>query len=143
MIKKIATGIAAATLAFSALPAMAQDDYVEEPRTTWELRFIELAPGAENDFLEKMNTYWNPAREKAGMQPATVHFLHNGKYNLLLVLDMPGGMATFDTHRSPGRMAFREAMMELAGSEEAMEKLMEEGDKLVKDSMSIFSHTHP
>ena len=145
MIKKFAIGLAAASMALTAAPSWAQDDddYVEEPRTTWELRFIDLAPGAENDFLDRIDKYWNPAREKAGMKPAKVHFLHNGKYDLMLVLEMPGGMATFDTHRSEGRMAIQKALIEIAGSEEALEKAIEDGDKLVKDTMSIFSHTHP
>lgn len=144
MIKKIAFSLAAATMALTAAPAIAQDDdYVEQPRTTWELRFIELAPGAEGAFLESLEKYYNPAREKAGMKPAELHFLHNVSHDILLVMEMPGGMANFDTHRSDSRMAFRAALIEVTGSEEAMEKLFEESEKLIKAERSVFSHTHP
>lgn len=146
MIKKITASLAAASLAFSALPAFAQDaeeEYVEEPRTTWELRFIDLTPGSEGAFLDQLNNYFNPAREKAGMKPVEVHFLHNGQYNLLMVMEMPGGMAMFDTHRNETGMAFQAALLEIAGSEEELEKIFEAGDKLVKDTRSIYSHTHP
>ncbi len=145
MIKKIAFSLAAASMALTAAPAMSQDDaeYVEQPRTTWELRFIDLAPGAEGDFLDRMDKYFNPAREKAGMKPITVHYLHNGQYDMLLVLDMPGGMATFDTHRNDTRVAFQAALLEIAGSEEALAKMREEGDKLVEGTRSIYSHSHP
>lgn len=144
MIKKITFSLAAASMAFTAAPAMAQDDeeYVEEPRTTWELRFIDLSPGSEGAFLERSETF-NAARVKAGMKPVKIHFLHNGKYDLLLVLDMPDGMATFDTHASDRRRTFRSAMEEALGGEEALNTFYEEGNKLVEDTMSIFSHTHP
>ncbi len=145
MIKKFAISLAAASMALTAAPAIAQDDgeYVEAPRTTWELRFIDLAPGAEGEFLDRMEKYFNPAREKAGMKPVKVHYLHNGQYDMLLVLDMPDGMATFDTHRSDRRVAFQEALSGMFENDEARDKFFKEGEKLVEGTRSIFSHTHP
>ncbi len=142
MIRTLTRGIAAASLMLVAAPTIAQEE-PEQARTTYELRFIDLSPGSEGAFLERLDKYFNPAREAAGMQPAQVHFLHNGDYDLLLVLDMPGGMGTFDTHAPATGLAFRAALLELAGSEEALEKLNKDGSDLVSKTKSIYSHTHP
>ncbi|MFN2100884.1 hypothetical protein [Altererythrobacter sp. MF3-039] len=142
MIKKIAFSLAAASMAFTAAPVIAQDGE-EEVRTTWELRFIDLAPGAEGEFLERTEKYYNPAREAAGMKPVQIHYLHNGDYDLLLVMDMPDGMASFDTHDSARRTTYRAALEEAAGGEEALKQLNESGRDLVEGTKSIFSHSHP
>ena len=66
-----------------------------------------------------------------------------GRWDVMMIFEMPGGMAMLDTHNPPERRAFRDAFIKIAGSEEEARKIWEEDAKLVKDSMTTYSHTHP
>jgi len=121
---------------------MAQEE--EEPRTTYSVTMLKLADGADNRWAEIRAEYIEPAREAAGLSPQTVHWVMlNEDYDIILISEMPRGMASFDAHANPERAAFWEAMTEIAGSEEALEELSDEWGTLVESSSTVYTHTHP
>jgi len=142
MIKTLARGIAVASLAFAAVPAIAQNE-AEEPRTTYRIEFVKFAPNADDRWIELGEKYWGPADDAAGLKRPTIHWLMGGEWDVMLVFEMPRGMAMLDAHRSPERKALREAFIKIAGSEEEAKKIWAEADTLEADSMTYFSHTHP
>ncbi|WP_427969454.1 hypothetical protein [Altererythrobacter sp.] len=142
MLNKFALGLAAAaTLAFAA-PAHAQDD-PEAPRTTYMIEYIKLKDGSGQRWSELEEKYFEPAAEAAGLPKAQVHWLVAGPWDIMMIFTMPRGMASLDTHASPERKAFNEALAKIAGSEEAAKKITDESDSLETESMQTFSHTHP
>jgi len=105
---------------------------------------LKLADGADNRWAEIRSEYVDPAREAAGLSPQTVHWVMlNEDYDIIIVSEMPRGMASFDAHANPERAAFWEAMTEAVGGEEALEALGDEWDTLVESSTTIYTHTHP
>ncbi len=142
MIRKLTFALAATASAFSAAPVIAQDS-TEQARTTYELRFIDLAPGAEGRWMELVDKYYAPARAAVGLPPINVHFMMTGDYDLLLPIVMPRGMAAFDSHSNPDGQALNKAFIQLAGGEENAKKIREEMGTLVERTKSVYSHTHP
>ena len=146
MIRTLLGGMAAASLAFAAIPATAQDDdnYVEEPRTTYAITFIKLAEGAETRWLEMHEKYVVPARKAAGHAPEQVHFVMlNDDYNLIVVREMPDGMAAFDSHRPEARTAFRNEVTKIAGGPDNIQAVIDEWDGLEEKTKTVYTHTHP
>lgn len=141
MIRKLMIGLAATSMAFTAAPIMAQDE--EEARTTYRIEYIDLADGAGDRWTELGEKYFGPATDEAGLKRPTIHWLMTGRWDVMMIFEMPGGMAMLDTHNPPERRAFRDAFIKIAGSEEEARKIWEEDAKLVKDSMTTYSHTHP
>ena len=142
MIRTLMGGIAAASLAMTAVPAFAQDE-TEEARTTYMIEFLRFAPDKEDKWNEMNEKYWNPAAEAAGLPVPTVHWLVDGEWNLMVVRELPRGLASFDTHASPERDRWREEYHKLVGGEEAAKAMHEENGQLIEASKRIFSHTHP
>lgn len=141
MIRTIARGLAVASLAFVAVPAIAQD--AEEPRTTYSITFLKFDGDGADKWAELNDKYWAPAAKAAGLPVETVHWMLDGDYDLMVVREIPRGMAAYDTHNSPERKAWREAYVKLVGGEDAVKKLEADNAGLVKDSKRFFSHTHP
>lgn len=140
--KTVKLMLATAACAVISVPAMAQEE--EEPRTTYTVTMIDLADGADDRWAEIRSEYVEPAREAAGLPAQTVHWVMlNEDYDIIIVSEMPRGMASFDSHANPERAAFWAAMTEIAGSEEALEALGDEWDDLVVSSHTVYTHTHP
>lgn len=142
MIRNLTFAFAAATFALTATPAFAQDDE-EQPRTTHAIQYIKLKDGAAQRWSELGEKYFEPAAKAAGLPPAEVHYLVAGPWDIMMIFTMPRGMASLDTHASPERAAFFAALVEIAGSEEEAQKILDESDSLERDSVRTFSHTHP
>lgn len=142
MIKLLKSGAALAALAFVTVPALAQEE-PEEQRTTYEIRFLDLAPGADGEWMETMEKHYLPARAAAGLPTPEVHWITAGPWDIMMLLEMPDGMATMDSHNPRLGVAFRKALLAQEGSEEAVKALNEKSSKLVTRSNSYYSHTHP
>lgn len=142
MMRKICMAAAAASIAFAAVPAVAQNE-PEEPRTTYRIVLLKLKPGADDRWTELSQKYYGPADDAAKLKRPTIHWLVSGPWDLMLVQEMPSGMAALDKHNSAERVARRQAMAKIAGSEEAAAKIRDEADSLVAESSVVFSHTHP
>ncbi|MFA6220184.1 MAG: hypothetical protein WC692_10465 [Erythrobacter sp.] len=141
MIRNIAIGFAAVTTFAFATPALAQDE--EQPRTTHAIEYIKLADGQERRWAELGEKYFAPAAKAAGLPAAQVHYLTGGPWDIMMIFTLPRGMASLDTHASPEREAFWEALVKIAGSKEEAQKLVDESDAIETESMRTFSHTHP
>jgi hypothetical protein len=133
----------AAAMAFVAVPAVAQNAEPEEPRTTYQITLVNLADGADDRWQEIMTEHTIPARQAAGLSPPTVHWLMAGPWQLMIITEMPDGLAALDAHTSRAGAAFQAALRQQMGSEAAVDALNEELDRLVEDSQRTFSHTHP
>jgi hypothetical protein len=120
---------------------MAQDE--EQPRTTYAIEYIKLADGKAQRWAELGEKYFGPAAEAAGLPKAQVHYLMTGPWDIMMIFTMPRGMASLDTHASPERKAFWEALVKIAGSKEEAQKLLDESDSIETENMRTFSHTHP
>lgn len=145
MIGKIFTALAVSSLTLAAVPASGQTapSQTEEKRTTYRVQYIKLKPGADDRWSELRNKYYDPAATAAKLPPAQVHWMMDGPWDLMLLLEMQGGMASLDQHNSPARAAFRQAFIKIAGSEDAAKKIWDEADSLIANSNTAFSHTHP
>jgi hypothetical protein len=133
----------AAAIACISLPAGAQNAEPEEARTTYQITYVNLAPGADERWMEILSDHTNPARQAAGLPLPTVHWLVGGPWQLMLVTEMPDGMAALDSHNPRVAAAYRAALLQREGSEAAADALDKEMDGLVEDSERLFSHTHP
>lgn len=142
MIGKISAAIAAASLMFVTMPAAAQSE-PEAPRTSYRIVYLKLKPGADERWTELSEKYYGPAQDAAKVKRPVIHWLMTGTWDLMLVQELPRGMATLDQHETPERAAMRAAMAKVAGSAEAAKKIFDEADSLVADSNTTYSHTHP
>src|SRR3546814_469492 len=103
MFRKLTIGFAAASMAFLAVPATAQE--AEEPRTTYRIEYLKLKPGMEQRWIEMGEKYYGPATEAAGQKHPTIHWLMSGPWDIMMVFELPRGMAMLDSHNSPERTA--------------------------------------
>jgi hypothetical protein len=142
MIRKISAAIAAISFAFATLPAAAQTE-PEEARTTYRIVLLKLKPGKDERWSELSEKYYVPARDAAKVKQPKVFWLVTGSWDLMLIQEMPRGLATLDQHESPERAAMRQALVKIAGSEDAAKKINVESDSLVAESSTTYSHTHP
>ena len=134
---------ASAALALLATPAMAQDE-PEEARTTYQVTMFKFADGADDRWMEIMTNHIFPAQQAAGQTPDVIHWvMTNPDYDIILVSEMEGGMANFDSHASPSRAAFMTALTANVGGEAALESLTTEWNALTKDEVTFYTHTHP
>ncbi|MBE5073195.1 hypothetical protein IM511_02610 [Erythrobacteraceae bacterium E2-1 Yellow Sea] len=141
MFKKYALGLAAASVALFATPAFAQDE--EEARTTYRIELLKLKNGKDQRWAEMGEKYFGPATDAAGLKRPTVHWMMAGPWDIMMVFELPRGMSTLDTHNASERVAFRKALIEVAGSEEEAKKIWAEDGEIVVNSMVTYSHTHP
>ncbi|NNC72358.1 MAG: hypothetical protein HKN78_05715 [Sphingomonadaceae bacterium] len=124
-----------------AAPASAQG--AEEARTTYQVSFLEFEDGADERWNEIMTDHYIPAYRSAGLPVPVIHWVMDGSWNIMIVREMPDGMATLDSHNSRSRTAWRAALVAQLGSEEAFETLIEEVGGLIEDGARYFTHTHP
>lgn len=142
MLKICKAALAAASVALLAVPATAQDE--EEPRTTWRVMLIDVADNGMGRWQEIVMDHVIPAQEAAGLPTVQLHWIAvNDDWDMIVINEMPGGMATFDTHANPQRAAFFAALVAQEGSEEAAEALMNELDGLEDKVKAFYTHTHP
>ncbi|MBX7540297.1 hypothetical protein [Qipengyuania sphaerica] len=141
MFKKIAIACAAASMAITAAPIIAQD--AEEARTTYRLEYINFAPGGAEKWNEAMTTYVNPARAELGMPAQEVHWLMAGDWEILIVTEMPRGMAMLDRHQAGQFANLEKNIVGRIGSEEKAKAMREEIDGMITSRMVTYSHTHP
>lgn len=135
------TILAATALSLLATPALAQD---EEPRTTYAVTVLEFTDDADQDRWLEMRGMVDAARAQAGLPADTVHWVMlNEDWDIMIVSEMPDGMAAFDTHGTPSRAAFVAALRELAGGAEGLEAWGEEIDAMIEERHTIYTHTHP
>jgi len=134
--------LAAAALFSLAAPSLAQDE-PEEARTSYQVTFVKFADGAAERWQEINNDHFMPARQAAALPAPTVHWMMDGPWDLMVVTEMPDGLAALDSHNPQGRVRYDAAILAQEGSEEAVTALQEEMQGLIDDSQRYFTHTHP
>lgn len=139
MIRKFAIGFAAASLALSA-PSVAQE---EEARTTYRIEYINFAPGGAEKWDEAMTTYVNPARAELGFPEQEVHWLMAGDWEIMIITEMPEGLAMLDTHQAARFEPLNQNIAARIGSEEEAMAMRKEIDGMIQNRMVTYSHTHP
>lgn len=142
MMNRFKCAFAATALANLVAPAVAQDE-PEEVRTSYQVTFLKFADGAGERWLEIMNDHFMPARQAAALPAPTVHWMMDGPWDLLVVTEMPDGLAALDSHNPQARVRYDAAILAQEGSEEAVTALNEEMQDLVDDSQRYYTHTHP
>lgn len=142
MLKTCKAALVAASFALLAVPATAQEE--EEPRTTWRVLFIDVADGKMGRWQEIVMDHIIPAQQAAGVPVAQLHWIApSDDWDMIIMNEMPRGMAAFDTHSNPEREALFAALVEQEGSEEAVQALWEELDGLEDKTKEFFTHSHP
>src|SRR3546814_2563774 len=106
-----------------AVPASAQE--TEEARTTYRIEYLKLKPGMEQRWIEMGEKYYGPATKAAGQKQPTIHWLMSGPWDIMMVFELPRGLATLDSHNPPERTTWEAAFQKVAGSEEAAKKLID------------------
>lgn len=142
MTRLLKSTIAALSVACLSAPVLAQGE-PEEARTTYQVTFLKFAPGADERWNEMMEKYYVPTAKAAGEKATQVHWLMDGEWDIMLVREMPRGMATIDAHNPPERTAYEKALHKIAGSEAMAKTLNDENDKLIASSTRFYTHTHP
>ena len=141
MIKKLAIGLAAASLSLAATPAFAQDE--EEARTTYRIELINFSQGGAAEWNDAMDKYVNPARKELGFPDQTVHWLMAGEWEVMIITEMPNGLAVLDKHAAGRFEALNAKIVEMIGSEEEAKAMREKIDSKIVGNMVTYSHTHP
>lgn len=136
------TALALAAMACVALPAAAQSE-PEQDRTTWRILLVNLKDDAGDGWETIMMEKVLPAYAAAGLPVPQLHWSVMSDWEMVLISEVPGGMATFDTHNPAARAALNAALVDSLGSEEAVAAMYAELGGYVEDSDTIFTHTHP
>jgi hypothetical protein len=142
MFRTIIGGIAASIFAFTAVSVLAQEE-PEADRTTYSVEFLRFADGKEDAWTEMNEKYWTPASQAAGLPVPTVHWLMDGEWDLMVVRELPRGLATLDAHNVPERARWYTEFVKLVGGEDAAKALREKNGRLIEASTRFFTHTHP
>lgn len=138
---------AVATLAF-AVPAFGQDDDGGPVKQGDDAAYIQATavkfkPGKRERAMELIAEYFVPASEKAGLAgPEMVLHMQTGRWDLVIVWNLEGGMADLEWYRSPDDIKWFEALSEIAGGEEEAGKIWGEYISTVADSISEVGHYH-
>jgi len=139
---------ASAAVLFFAVPALAQDE--DMGALTWgeDAKYvvttvIKFKPGKRERAMEIIDEYYLPAVEKDGTAPPKliVH-MQTGHWDMAVIWDLAGGTADLEWYRSPDAVKWREALVEIAGSEEEAAKIQEEYGATIADSMANIGHYH-
>ena len=141
--KAILIRAAAAAFALScAASATAQE--AEEPRTTWRIMTVDVKPGMDEQYQTMMMETILPAYEAAGLDAPQVHWvMANDDWDYVFIDKMTNGMATFDSHNPPQRVALREALKTSLGTEEKVQEMWRTVSDMEAKSHTYFTHTHP
>lgn len=142
MIRTLFGSVAALSFAMTSVPAISQE--VPEPeRTTYSVEFLRFVDGKEDAWVEMREKYWIPAAEAAGLPIPTVHWMMDGEWDLMVVRELPRGLAALDAHSNPEGERWNAEFLKLVGGEDAAKALSEKNGQLIEASARFLTHTHP
>ncbi len=131
-----------------ALPASAQDDdggpiTQGEDASYVEATAIKFRSGKRERSMEIIGEYFAPAAEKAGVAaPAMVLHMQTGRWDMVVIWDLEGGMADLEWYRTPNDIKWFEALVELAGGEDEANAIWQEYVTSIADSTTEVGHYH-
>jgi hypothetical protein len=126
-------------------PLAAQDDAQPTKWTDVEwytVTQVDFVNGKQDEALKIIREHFIPAADAAGT-PGPVMVLMNvtGEWDMTVIWKMKDGPADMEWRRSPDNIKWWKAAVELAGSEEAAEKLGEEYSSYVQRASSTLTRT--
>ena len=105
--------------------------------------FIQFKPGRREEGMEIIADYFVPASEKAGTPgPVMVVHFQSGKWDVMSIWELQGGVADLQWYRSPNNIKWFEALAELNGGVEGAEEIMARWSKSVDESERQLGHYH-
>jgi hypothetical protein len=129
-----------ALLGWGATPVQAQEEgEMPQPQryedVTWNgVSLIDFKPGKKARAMEIVRNHFIPAYKEAGVPvPQTIE-LQTGPWDVLLIGHMKEGPSMLTWETSPQEVKVQEAMLELAGDQEEMQKIVDEYQSLVARS---------
>src|SRR3546814_16105949 len=82
---------------------------------------------------------WSSDVCSSDLKHPTIHSLMSGPWDIMMVFELPRGMAMLDSHNPPERTAWEAAFEKVAGSKEAAEKLVAEANTIETDRLVVRS----
>ena len=131
-----------------ALTAMAQDDEGGPVTQGEDAKYIEATAvkfkaGKRERAMEIISEYFAPAGEKAGVPPPLmVLHMQTGRWDMVIIWGLEGGMADLEWYRSPNDIKWFAALAEMAGGEEEAGAIWQEYISSVANSTSEVGHYH-
>ncbi len=150
MIRTIRRGgvfAAIVSLAF-ALPAFGQADdsgpiTQGEDAAYIQATAVKFKPGKRERAMELIAEYFVPASEKAGLAgPHLVLHMQTGRWDMVIIWDMEGGMADLEWYRTEDDIKWLAALAEIAGGEEEGNAIWQEYIGSVANSTTEVGHYH-
>ena len=139
--------VAAALFLFT-VPAVAQEDD-GGPITQGDdakyvsVRYVKFKPGERERALEIVSAHFVPAGQSAGTTgPILVNHMQTGKWDVVAIWEMEGGMADLEWYRSADDLKWFAALAEQEGGAEQAEALLAEYGASVADVMVEVGHHH-
>lgn len=135
--------LAATATALFFAPAMAQEE-PEEPRTTWSMTVVDVKDSGMDRYQELLLDHIVPAYTAAGLPEPQLHWVAmSDDWDMMILTQIPGGFATFDSHMPEQRTALFAAFVAQEGSEDAVTALFDEMSALEEETRRIYTHSHP
>lgn len=98
------------------------------------ITYTDYKPGKSDRAREIINNYHLKASLKTGGGPEMVLEMSSGEWDVMSVWGMKGGISDMDWQTSPGNIAWRNAMNELAGGADKAQAIIDELNSLVDRS---------
>ena len=104
--------------------------------------FVAYKPGKAAEAYGIIRDHFMPAGEAAGTPgPVIVHF-QTGQYDAAFHWRLENGTGDLEWRISPNNAAFRRALAEQEGGEEAAQALMDRYNSLIARTTSVIGHRH-
>ncbi len=144
--KKLIIAAAAIGLAIPAAPVFADDHMDAEMETrdqTWlRMNFIKFEPGHDKRIGEILEMFGKADEASGNPHPVVIH-MNTGEWDMVVVFRMKHGIEQMGWKSTPEGDAWDKAFYELAGGEEAGQKIFTEFSTYVAREESHIAHRHP
>ena len=98
---------------------------------------VDYKAGKDSRALEIIDEYFRKAAVKAGTpQPQAAIRMNTGKYDLVLIWAMSGGVDDMNWEVSPNNAKWRTALNEVAGGADKAQEILDEYSSLIASSSS-------
>jgi len=133
--KRIALFSLTAIFSLSLMGQMEEPEPTKHDATWHSLVLVDFKPGKTGDAKKIIEKYQSAAKSAGTDQPQQYWF-STGKYDMMLIWDMPNGPSDLEWDWSPRGVAWYNAMVKQEGSAEAVQMLQDDYSKLVAGSTS-------
>jgi hypothetical protein len=96
--------------------------------------YIKYFNGKQTRAEEIIREYFQKAGEKAGTSPPEEYKMQTGKWDLMLIWNLKGGIEDLSWQRSPDNLKWWKAFSDLTGGPDKAQTVMDEYQSLVADT---------